>query len=625
MTRALLAQRRFRPFFLAQFLGAFNDNLFRNALIGVVTFQLVLSESSPLNTASWINIAAGLFIFPFFLCSAIAGQVADRFDKAKVIRWIKFAEIPIMLVAGFAVVSASLPVLMLAVVLTGMQSAFFGPVKYGILPVHLRAEELTSGNALVQAGTMAAILLGTIAGGLLVAVPEWGASAVALAATVVAILGWYFSRAIPPAPPAESDVRIDPNLIRSTWHIMQTVVGSRAVLLSVLGVSWFWFVGSVLLAQLPVFVRDVLGGGQLQATILLATFTVGIITGSLLCDRFSGRQVEIGLVPMGALGMAVFSACFAMFDVPESLSGPMSVDLMFSTRQGLFLISSLFLLATSAGLYVVPLYALIQSRVEAARVSRVIAFNNILNALFMVAAAVVAVLAIEFGFSIQQLVLFVTVIHVLVVVFIFSEVPEFALRLVVWVITHSLYRVGASGLDNIPDRGAAVLVSNHVSLIDALVITSKCRRPIRFVMYYKIYELPAIKSLFRISGAIPIASRREDPELLDRAYDEIAATLSEGGLIGVFPEGELTKTGELGDFKPGIEKILERSPVPVVPMALSGLWGTFFTRYGGHGLMSRWPRHWLAPIHLNVGGPIEPGQVTATLLAGQVESLRRRP
>ena len=618
---SLLGVNRFRPFFLTQFLGAFNDNVFRNALIGIIAFQLAGIDARQFGAASWINLAMGLFILPFFLCSAVAGQIADKYDKAGLMRRIKLAEILIMLVGAVAVVSGSVPLLMLAIALTGTQSAFFGPAKYGILPIHLHNTELTAGNALVQAGTMVAILLGTIAGGLLVDIPDIGRRLIAVIIIAVAIMGWLSSRRIPPAPPIGPPISVDFNIVRSTWRTLRHVSASRTILLSVLGVSWFWFVGSVLLAQLPIYVRDELGGGQPVATLLLATFTVGVVAGSLLCERFSGRRVEIGLVPMGALGIAIFAAAFGLSEIPAA---DVTVTSMLTTWPGLAIVLKLFLLSLSSGLYIVPLYSVVQSRSDPAEVSRVIAFNNVVNALFMVTASVAAILLLQAGFSIPQLILAVTAMHVCVAVFIFFEVPEFAMRLVVWIITHSLYRVRVDGIDHVPDSGPAVLVCNHVSLIDPLVITSACRRPIRFVMYHKIYEIPVLNFLFRVSGAIPIASRREDPELLARAYDEIADTLERGGLVGIFPEGKLTGDGEIGEFKPGIERILERTPVPVVPMALSGLWGTFFTRYGDGKLMSRWPRHWLSLIRLRVGPPVAAEQADIHQLSDVVRSLASR-
>jgi len=617
---SMLLRRRFGPYFLTQFLGAFNDNVFRNALIGLLAFQMIPRESAAFGAASWINVAAGLFILPFFLFSAIAGQIADKYDKAVLMRRIKFAEIVIMLFGGFAVVLQSLPLLLLAIFLMGAQSAFFGPAKYGILPMHLRNDELIGGNALVQSGTMLAILLGTIAGGLLIGVPGTGGWIVAVAVVMIAGLGWWASQGIPQAPPLNPALAIDANVFASTWRILRSVADNRTILLSVMGVSWFWFQGSILLAQLPVFVSDVLGNGQRTATLLLATFCVGIAAGSMLCERFSGRRVEIGLVPLGAVGMTIFALRFALIEIPADLVGA-DLGVFVGSATGRTIVMDLFLLAVSAGLYIVPLYSLIQSRCARAFVSRVIAFNNVVNALFMVAAAITTVLMIRAGLTIEQLILAVTAMHIAVVVYIFYTVPEFAMRLFVWLITHSLYRVRAEGVDNIPDDGAAILACNHVSFVDPLIITAICRRPVRFVMYYKIYQTPLLSGLFKAAKAIPIAGQGEDPELLQAAYDQIATTLEAGGLVGIFPEGQLTSDGEIKEFKTGIERIVERTPAPVIPMALTGLWGTFFSRFGGRPAMSRWPRHWLSLIRLTIGAPVRPETVSADALRSNVQLL----
>lgn len=619
---SLFRARRFRPFFLTQFLGAFNDNVFRNALVGLLAFQTASFDSVALDSATLINTAAGLFILPFFLFSAIAGQLADKYDKARLIRGVKLAEIVIMLFGGLAVVLHSLTMLLIAIFTMGTQSAFFGPVKYGILPLHLHSDELTAGNAFVQSGTMAAILLGTVAGGLLVDIPATGKWIIAASVVSIATLGYVTSRGIPCAPSVTPEIKVNLNVVASTWGILRSVTHNRTILLSVLGISWFWFFGSVLLAQLPVYVSDVLGGDQPIATLLLATFTLGVVAGSLLCERLSGRRVEIGLVPLGALGLTIFAAKFSLIGIPPNLYGA-GLGSFIGSATGRQILIDLFLLSLSAGLYIVPLYSLIQSRSDPAYVSRVIAFNNVVNALFMVAAAITAILMIQAGLTIPQVILAVTFMHVAVVAFIFVEIPEFAMRLVVWVITHSLYRVRAEGIDNIPDEGPAVLACNHVSLVDALIVAAKCRRPVRFVMYYKIYQIPFLNYLFHAAKAIPIATSREEPELLERAYDEIAHTLEHGGLVGIFPEGQLSSDGEIHEFRAGIERIVERTPAPVIPMALNGLWGTFFTRAEGKPAMSRWPRHWLARIWLTVGAPMPAESVNASALQNTVEALYR--
>jgi len=618
----LLGVRRFRPYFLTQFLGAFNDNLFRNALIGLLAFQMTTLDGSAFGAASWINVAAGLFILPFFFCSAMAGQLADRLDKAWLMRRVKFAEIPIMFLGGFAIVNADLPLLMLSIGLMGAQSAFFGPAKYGILPLHLHPDELTRGNALVQSGTMLAILLGTISGGLLIQIPDQGGGIAAWAVVSIAVLGWFSARRIPAAPPVAAGLIVNRNVLSSTLSILRAGVSDRPILLAVLGISWFWFVGSIVLMQIPVYVRDSLGGAQPLATALLATFTVGIALGALLCARLSGRRIEIGLLPIGALCMAIFAIRFALVEMPSEIIGA-DLGTFLGSAAGCSILLNLALLSVATGLYTVPLYAFVQSRAERASLARVIAFNNILNALFMVAASVAAILMILGGLSLPEMILAVATVHVGVVLYIFREVPEAVLRLLAWLIAHALYRIRVDGIENIPEKGPAILVCNHVSYVDPLIIFSRCRRPVRFVMHHRVYRWPLLNLLFRAVKAIPIASGSEDPVLLERAYTQIAETLEAGGIVALFPEGQLTRDGAIAHFKPGIERIVKRTPVPVVPMATRGLWGTFFSRFDGGPALKRWPRHWLAPVFLQVGSPVPPQAADVGTLYRRIQEMAR--
>ena len=617
----LLGVRRFRPFFVTQFLGALNDNVYRNALIGLLTFQAATLAAGELDTYTLINISAGLFILPFFLFSALAGQLADKYEKSILIRRVKIVEIAIMVIGAVALTQRSLTLLLVVVFLMGTQSAFFGPVKYSILPQHLHFDEIVGGNAFVEMGTFIAILVGTIAGGLLIDLQPQGDWIVTIVIIALAVSGYLSSRSVPVATPAAPDLRINWNVFTSTWRILTSVRDNRPVLLSVMGISWFWFFGFLILAQIPAYVRDIIGGDQRETTVMLAVFTLGIGLGSLLCERWSRRRVEIGLVPLGAIGMAIFAIHLSMIDPLPAYVEAVAAGGFWSERTSWTVILDLLGLAVCGGLYIVPLYALIQTRSDIAEVSRVIALNNVVNAMFMVAASVTAILMFNAGLTIPQLFLAVALMHIAIAVFIFSLVPEFFLRLVVWLMTRTLYRISHEGMHHVPDSGPAVIVCNHVSLVDALIIGAASRRPVRFVMYYKIFDTPLVKHLFRIGKAIPIASRKENPELLDRAMDEVARELGAGHVVGIFPEGRLTGDGEIHEFRSGIERIIERTQVPVVPMALRGLWGTFFSRYGGRA-MSRLPRHWMSHIHLIAAAPVSPVEVSATGLCEQVKALR---
>jgi 1-acyl-sn-glycerol-3-phosphate acyltransferase len=610
----LLLERRFGPFFLTQLFGAFNDNVYKNALVILVAYHAATYSSLDPNLLT--NLAAGVFILPFVLFSASAGQIADKFEKSAIIRVIKAIEIGIMAIASAGLLLKSLPLLFGALFLLGLHSTFFGPVKYAILPQTLTPAELIGGNGLVEMGTFVAILAGTLVAGLLVALDGGVAWVSALILTIGAI-GFLASLAIPKAAPAAPSLTFEWNPLRETWKNLKFAMGNRTVFLSLLGISWFWFYGALFLSQFPNYSKIVLGGDEHVVTLLLALFSIGVATGSLLCEHLSGHKVEIGLVPFGSIGLSVF-AVDLFFASPGSVAHEGLGAWAFLTQPGAWRIAlDLLLIGMFGGFYIVPLYALIQTRCEASHRSRVIAANNILNALFMVVAAGLAVLALGAGLTIPQLLLLTGLLNVAVAIYIYTLVPEFLLRFVDWMLVHSIYRLRASGLANIPEEGPALLVCNHQSLTDALVITAACRRPIRFVMYYGIFNVPVLSLIFRSMKAIPIAGAKEAPQVLEQAYDEIAAALADGQLVCIFPEGQLTRDGEIGPFRPGVSRILERTPVPVIPMGLSGLWRSIFSRN-----RDKWKVATLFPaISLNAGPALDPAAATPEALHAVVRRL----
>jgi hypothetical protein len=616
---ALLRERRFLPFFCTQFLGAFNDNVYKNALVIMLTFHAAAITS--LSSGTLVNLCAGLFILPFFLFSATAGQIADKYEKSTIIRYVKLLEIGIMVIGAFGFIEQNLVLLISALFLMGLHSTIFGPVKYSILPQHLKSEEIVGGNGLVEMGTFLAILLGTILGGLLVAQTQF-ATLVSVTVIGIACFGYLSSRAIPAAPPAAPDLKINWNPVTETWANLKFTKQNRTVFLSVLGISWFWFYGATLLAQFPNYCKEVLGGNEHVATLMLTMFSVGVGTGSLLCEKLSGHKVEIGLVPFGSIGLTVF-ALDLYFASPAAAGGALVGAAEFIARAGSWrILFDLVMIGVFGGFYIVPLYALIQTRSERSHQSRIIAGNNILNALFMVVSAGMAVGLLKAGFTIAQIFLVVALLNAAVACYIYTLVPEFLMRFLIWLLMHSVYRLEKSGLDKIPEEGAAVIVCNHVSFVDALIIAAACRRPIRFVMDHNIFRIPVLSFIFRTGKTIPIAPMKENPALLEKAYDDIAAALRDGDLVAIFPEGRLTQTGELNPFRGGITRILERTPVPVVPLALRGLWGSFFSRMGGRAMadMSR-----LAPfkrVALVAGEVVAPAAATPEALQQIVLDLR---
>ena len=616
---SLLRHRRFLPFFLTQALGAFNDNVFKNALIILIAFGISGLSSADIDVYS--NLAAGLFILPFFLFSATAGQWAEKYEKSRSIRWIKLAEIGLMALAGIGFWLNSLAFLLGVLFLMGTQSALFGPLKYSILPQALRPDELVGGNALVEAGTFLTILLGTFCGGWLMGYPA-GTTLVTATVIAIAIVGWLTSRAIPPAAATAAELKINWNPVTETWRNLRFLGGHRAVLNSVLGISWFWFFGAVFIAQLPNYTRLYLGGDQSVAPLVLMLFAFGIGTGSLLCEVLSRRTVEIGLVPLGALGMTVFGVdlYFARPDI-AAVTG-LSWQQFLAAPGNLRICADLLLIGLSGGFFTVPLYALIQQRTPRERLSRVIAANNILNALFMVVAAVLAIVLLHLGLNVPQFLLATAILNALVAIYIFTLVPEFIARFIAWLLAKALYRLKVTGLENVPLEGPSVLVCNHVSYMDAILILGAIPRPTRFVMYHKIFDIPGMNIVFRATRAIPIAGAKENAELMERAFTEVDTALAEGELVCIFPEGGLTDDGEIGTFRKGVERILSTRPVPVIPMALRGMWDSMWSKRDPRLHRMRLPRRFRAPVELVLGAPMPPAHASAQVLEARVRELR---
>ena len=623
---ALLKQRRFLPFFATQAFGAFNDNVYRQAIIGLLFYLGISAEERTLYT----NLAPALFILPYFLFSATAGQIAEKMEKSKLIRITTTMEIGIMSLAAVGFMTQNLIVLLVALFCTGLQSTLFGPVKYSILPSVLKPEELTGGNGLVEMGTSISILIGMISGGLIFKLAgDQGPVVAATAIIVLAVCGNLVSRAIPRAEPGAPDLKINWNPIPESLAVLRLARKQTAVRNSILGVSWFWFIGTVLTSQLPTYAEVNLGGSETLYLFALALFSVGTGVGSLLCEKLSARTVEIGLVPLGAFGISAFllDLYFARSGAPPATG--LAVMEFVRAPGSWRIIIDLVGIGLFTGFFVVPLFALIQSRTPREELSRVIAGMNIQNAAFIVLAAVVCIVLQRFlGWTIPQLFLGLAIANAVVAVYIFTLVPEFLMRFLSWVLVRALYRLRLHGIEKqVPDEGAALLVCNHVSYLDALILSASVPRPVRFVMYYKIFNIPVMSWIFRTAKVIPIAGGREDPELMQKAFDEIDAALADGQLVGLFPEGALTRDGNIAPFKSGVERVLERAnengrPVPVVPMALKGMWTSMWSHRDGRMHRMRVPRRFRAHVEVVAGEPIDERSVSAEQLEARVRALR---
>ena len=622
---ALLRQRRFAPFFVTQFLGALNDNIFRNGLVILITFQGVLVAG--MDHTELANVAAGLFILPFFLFSATAGQLADRYEKSMLIRRIKGLEIALMLLAAFALVSESYSLLLIVLFLMGCQSTMFGPVKYAYLPQKLADDELIGGNALVESGTYIAIIFGLIIGGIAVGdeiAAALGASKQMVLGTslvLVAMAGFVTSLQVPVTPAVDPGLKINWNAWRETWRIIKFAREDRSVFLSILGISWFWFFGSAMTIQIPAYTLVILNGNEAITTTLLAAFAVGVGIGSLLCERMSGHRIELGLVPFGSIGLSLF-AIDLYFAQPTAHAVAAASISEFLTRDGSWrVLADLALLGAFGGFYSVPLYALIQKRSKRQHLSRIIAANNIINSLLMVAAALLSIVVLQSGFSIPQLFVVIAILNALVAIYIYSLLPEFLMRFLAWLVINVVYRIRPKGLENIPQKGPVVVVCNHVSYIDPIILGGSVRRPMRFVMWYKIFQMPLLKFVFKTAKAIPIASAKEDKQLMDEAFEKVDAELAAGNVVCIFPEGGITRDGEIQRFRPGIEKIIQRRAVPVVPASLGRLWGSWFSRKRSGGIR-KIPGRLFARVPITFGEAVPPSEVTAERLELLVRTLR---
>lgn len=631
---ALLNSRRFRGLFWSQFLGAFNDNFYKNALTILVVYRGI--QVGMLSPVQVTLVAAALFILPYFLFSATAGQLADKYEKSVLVRWIKVAEVALALFAVVALTTAE-PILMLLVLFgLGLQSTFFGPVKYSILPQILEEEELVGGNALVEGGTTLAILLGTILAGILVSfkgplalgsfeLPMEGTWLVSFGCVAIAVAGYQAARQVPIAPAQDPTLKVQWNPIPPTIETFRITVQNRTVFLSILGISWFWLFGQGFLALFPDYAKNTLYADEHVVTMMLALFSVGVGVGSLLCDRFSYERLELGLVPFGSLGMTLFA--FDLFVVgspfPKPLPGlPLLTPWgLLASPDGLRILADLFLLAMFSGFFIVPLYTLIQQWTDPRHRSRVIAGNNVLNAFFMVASVGLLMSLIGNGFTVPEIFGILAILNGVVAVYIYTLIPEFFLRFLAYLLAHGVYHLKVRGLENIPKEGPVLLACNHVSYADWLVISATVKRPIRFVMWHTYARIPLLRFLLKDARVIPIGSRKQNPEQVERAFQQMAEELEQGNVIGLFPEGQITRDGELARFRSGIEEISRRTGVPVVPMALRGLWGSLYSRKEGR-FMKRLLRPLRSRVELVIGAPIPADEVTVDRVRAEVAELR---
>jgi 1-acyl-sn-glycerol-3-phosphate acyltransferase len=503
----------------------------------------------------------------------------------------------------------------------GLQSAFFGPSKYSILPQLLPDQgDLVGGNALIEMGTYFSVL-----GGIALATGMIGLDGglwwFAVAVVVIAVLGYLVSRWMPTVAAESPDLVVAKEPFTSTWDAARVLLKDVPILQSVFGISWFWALGGGLLVLFATYAKDVLHGTPPVYASLMGLFAVGIGVGSLATERLSFGRLEIGLVPIGSLGLSLGLVGLFLIGEPWP-AGPDGALLglveVMTRPMWWVLVADVLLLSASGGFFMVPLYTLVQHRSPPAERSRIIGANNIVNSFFILLVQG-ALLGFAFAGIAEPTVFGVlAIVNICVAVYIYLQVPEFTLRFLAWVLSNVAYRLQVTGLDQVPDKGPVLIICNHVSFIDFLVVMGAIRRPARFVMDAQMSRIPGLSLLFRQAKVIPITSYKADPAMVEQAMERVHEELQQGRAVVVFPEGGLTWDGQMLPFKSGIERILARDPVPVVPMALNGLWGSFFSRKGGPAMTRPLRRGAWNRIWLSIGEPVVPDGLTAELARERV-------
>ncbi|HXH30913.1 MAG TPA: MFS transporter [Bacteriovoracaceae bacterium] len=619
--KPLLLSDKYWPIFWTQFWGAMNDNVFKNAMVILITFRAY--SMLGLSVDQMVAVCGGIFILPFFVFSSISGQLSDKISKSKLVVYTKMMEVVVMGLGTLGFLYESLSLLFISLFLMGLQSTIFGPVKYSILPELVEENDIVKGNAYVEMGTFLAILIGTITGGVLIG-SENGGLYVSGSILFISLLGLACSFKIPSLAAVDPSVKIDINLVRSTWEVLKIGKQTKSIYISILGISWFWFFGATLLSIFPVYVKDTLHSNEAVVTLFLAIFSIGVAIGSVFCEKFSHQRVELGLVPFGSIGLSAFVLHLYSVSEPIALTGNLlNVSEFLSVPGTYWILFDLAGLSIMSGFFIVPLYTFIQMRSPREIRSRVIAANNIVNALFMVAAAVMLTVLFSLGLKVTDILLVLFVLNTLVSVYIYTVIPEFLWRFLCVLMGNMIYRLKVRGLEHIPHEGPAVLICNHVSFVDWLIISACVKRPVRFVMHYSFMKIPLLSIFLRGAKVIPIAGSKEDPDMMEKAFDKISETLKDDEIVCIFPEGKVTYDGELNSFRLGIEKIIQRNPVPVIPMALRGLWGSFFSRkYGGAASkLSVIPKRFLSRVELLIHPSWAAQEVEASKLQSKVKSM----
>ena len=589
---SFMSSSRFLPLFVTQFLGALNDNLFKAAITVLIVYRLAQSDQSGQILAT---IGTGLFILPYVLFSALAGQLADKYEKSRLFRLIKLAEIVIMALGVAALLEGNVYTLLTILFLMGTQSTFFSPIKYAVLPDHLREDELLAGNAILEAGTFIAVLAGTLIGTQFV-LGSFGIPLVSGLLIALAVLGYAASFFIPAAPPPVPELRLSYNLVGQTRILISYAANHRTIWLVILGISWFWMVGAVMLSQLPALAKDILHANETVLSLFLTIFSVGIGVGSVLCSRILRGEISARSVPFGALGMALAGIDLFVstrFHIPESFlaaEGMIGFSTFIAYPFAWRVMADLFILAAAGGFFVVPLNTMMQAESDPEFRARVIATNNILNATFMVGGSLVAAAMLAINLRIPDIFAALAVGNLIATVIICQLLPESTLKNLLAAIVRRLFRVSVTGAEHLPITAPApgqpgrVVVANHVSFLDAAFIVLFLPGKVTFAINTLMAEKWWVRPFLKLIDAAPI-----DP-INPMAIKHLIKLVREGHNCMIFPEGRLTLTGGLMKIYDGPAMIAEKTGADIVTVRIDGLQFTPFTRLQGKLPVRLFPR-----------------------------------
>lgn len=570
----LLRTRRFLPLLVTVVLGAANDNVFKNAMVILVLYSI--AGGAPAGGPLLVTMAAGLFILPFFLFSAIAGQLADKYEKSRMIRWVKLAEIAIMALGVTGLMIGDTTFLLAVLFLMGVQSSFFGPLKYSILPNLLQEDELIGGNAIVEAGTFLAILLGTVAGSLLIGLGN-GVEIVAAIVLCLAVFGWLATFFIPTVQPPEPELSVNLNFLSETFRIVRRMADNRPVFLSILGISWFWLIGATLLAQFPNFAASIFNGDSHVVTFFLLVLTIGIGAGSMLCNVLLKGEISARHVPVAALGMTAFLADLWLGSPATPPASMQGLAAFLDAPANWRVVADLLGIAVCGGLFTVPLYAIMQSRSDEAERARIIAGNNILNALFMVAGASAAGVMLSLDYAVPDIFAMLAIGNFAVAVYICKLLPETVFKAILALILRLLFRIEVRGIENYRDAGErAVVVVNHISLMDGLLIGALLPGKPTFAVDTYMARKWWTRPFLSLADFCPI-----DPTNPRSINALIKLVRDENRKCVIFPEGRVTVTGALMKIYEGPGHIADKADAPIIPIRIDGAQYSLFSRLKG--------------------------------------------